>query len=278
MIQCFDTISQMVNLEAIKKVKKLSILATVRKWLPKSLRFALRNAYEQAGSQLNSKDLDYLSSVYRTDKNTRHSYTRHYQKHLSPYLGKKVNMLEIGVGGYEHPEIGANSLRMWKKFFDDGQIYAIDIHDKKALEEPRITIFQGDQSDEKFLEEVISKTGPLDIIIDDGSHINSHVIASFEYLFPHLKDGGMYVVEDTQTSYWESHGGDSNDLQNSNTMMNYFKKRADGVNHAEFLIEGYQPSYFDLNIIAVTFYHNLIFIEKGKNDEPSYKVVDNKKL
>ena len=54
----------------------------------------------------------------------------------------------------------------------------------------------------------------LDIIIDDGSHINEHVIRTFQYLFPKLKPGGIYVVEDTQTSYRQDYGGDDKNLNN----------------------------------------------------------------
>lgn len=79
---------------------------------------------------------------------------------------------------------------MWKKYFPFCDIYAIDIYDKSALQEKRIKIYQGNQTDEIFLMQVTIETGPLDIIIDDGSHINEHIIETFKMLFPALKDGG----------------------------------------------------------------------------------------
>ena len=51
--------------------------------------------------------------------------------------------------------------------------------------------------------------------------------------------------------------------------MNYFKNLADSLNYMEFMKAGYEPTYFDKNIIAIHFYHNLIFIFKGVNDEES---------
>ncbi len=100
------------------------------------------------------------------------------------------------------------------------------------------------------------------------------MINNFKVLFPRLKDGGIYVVEDTQTSYWEKFGGDSKDLNNPKTSMNFFKSLTDSLNHKEFLIPGYQSSYFDRIITSMHFYHNLVFIYKGNNDEDSNVVVD----
>jgi hypothetical protein len=65
----------------------------------------------------------------------------------------------------------------------------------------------GDQSDETFLARLISHYGGFDIVIDDGSHIASHVHASFRALFPAVRPGGWYVIEDLETSYWGSHEG-----------------------------------------------------------------------
>ncbi len=223
-------------------------------------------------------DLDKLAQLYNTDKFGEHFYTPHYKLHFEKFRFKKINLLEIGVGGYENPEAGGGSLRMWKRFFPNGRIYSLDIHDKSFLQEHRIKIFRGSQVDKTFLEDIVKTIGEIDIIIDDGSHINEHVIESFKFLFPKLKDGGIYAIEDTQTSYWEDFGGDSNDLNNGSTLMTFFKNLTDGLNHKEFVRPGYQPGYFDQKIISMHFYHNLIFIYKGNNDEESKYVVNNQRV
>ncbi len=123
--------------------------------------------------------------------------------------------------------------------------------------------------------DVAKQISSLDIIIDDGSHINEHVIETFKMLFPLLKDGGLYVIEDIQTSYWPDYGGNSDNFTDSPTIMNFFKKFADGLNYMELIKPGYVPSYFDLNIVSIHFYHNLIFIYKGKNTELSNVVKNN---
>jgi demethylmacrocin O-methyltransferase len=228
-------------------------------------------------SKGHSDDLNKLGEVFRTDKVGSHHYTTHYHSHFFRFKEKKINVLEIGVGGYDNPNKGGNSLRMWKEYFSNAHIYSIDIHDKSALQEERIKIFKGSQTDERFLLNVIDEIGEIDLIIDDGSHINEHVIQTFEILFPRLKDGGIYVVEDVQTSYWEDYGGDSENLNNPKTMMNFFKGLTDSLNHKEFILPNYTQTYYDKKITSIHFYHNLIFIYKGDNDEESNFVVNNQK-
>ncbi len=233
-----------------------------------------KRAYQKLRSIPNRKNLTRIAEIYGTDKTGVHFYTQHYQHHFGHLRDKRVKLLEIGVGGYAAPDQGGKSLRMWKEYFSRGQIYALDIYDKSFFEETRIRIFKGSQVDTEFLQRMLRETGPLDLIVDDGSHMNDHVITTFEFLFPHLKIGGIYAIEDTQTSYWPNYGGDSEDLQRPDTIMNYFKQLTDSLNYVELLRPGYQPSYYDKHITSVHFYHNMIFIYKGMNTEKSNMVKD----
>ena len=223
----------------------------------------------------NEYTLTEIAKRYPTDKATHDKFTEHYQFHFDKFRNQEIKLLEIGVGGYTNPNEGGGSLKMWKDFFENGEIFSFDIIDKTHLSEPRITVFQGNQVDNNFLSNLVNQTGPLDIIVDDGSHLNSHVIRTFNYLFNYLKTGGIYVVEDTQTSYWKSMGGDYQNPSNLDTTMNYFKSLADGLNHREYIHPGYEPSYLDLNISSIHFYHNLIFIYKGDNSHQSNIIIDN---
>jgi len=225
-------------------------------------------------AMLMSNNLTFLADLYKTDKTGKHFYTSHYMSHFRRYKNNKINLLEIGVGGYKNPTSGGNSLRMWKKYFPFGKIYGIDIYDKSLLQESRIKIYKGSQVDTAFLEKVTAEIGPLDIIIDDGSHINDHIIKTFEILFPKLKNGGIYVVEDIQTSYWENFGGDSKNLNNPKTSMNFFKGLTDCLNHQEIIDQNYIETYYDKNIISMQFYHNMVFIYKGENNEKS-NIIEN---
>lgn len=223
-------------------------------------------------SHLYSSDLERLSLIYNADKWACHWYAKHYESHFCHLRKKKVKLLEIGVGGYAEPGTGGNSLRMWKRYFPKGIIYGIDVYDKNKLQENRISIFKGDQGNDDFLKYIGNNIGTFDIIIDDGSHVNKDVIAAFKVLFNFLKDNGIYVIEDIQTSYWPQYGGDSENLNNPNTAISFFKSLIDGINHKEFLKPGYKPSYFDEHIVAIHFYHNHIIIYKGENNKGSVKV------
>lgn len=214
-----------------------------------------------------SGNLSMLARLCRTDKYGSHWYARHYEKFFKKIRRNKLNLLEIGVGGFEDPRAGGNSLRMWKSYFPKSMIYSIDIYDKKFLEEKRIEIFRGSQDDENFLKDVYNRIGSLDIIIDDGSHINKHVITSFKTLFPLLNDNGIYAVEDVESSYWPLCGGDARNFNNPETIMGYFKSLLDGLNHVHYKKSGSELSYFEKNITEMHFYHNLVIIRKGLNNE-----------
>lgn len=58
-------------------------------------------------------------------------------------------------------------------------------------------------------------------------------------------------------------------MDNPKSSMNYFKALVDGLNHAEYPIAGYQPTFYDRNIVEISFFHNMVFIQKGNNDEAS---------
>ncbi len=216
-----------------------------------------------------ARRLNALAVLYQTDKWNVHWYTQHYQRHFWPMRRQALHILEIGVGGYDNLQAGGASLHMWKHFFPNSHIFAIDVEEKNLPREARVHIFRGNQVDRRFLERVVREdmAGRLDIVIDDGSHVNSDVIATFEILFPMMSPSGYYVVEDIQTSYWPYAGGDGTNLNNPATSMNYFKRLTDSLNYKEFAHESYEPSYYDRNVIGVHFYHNLVFVRKGPNDE-----------
>lgn len=244
------------------------MLSIIKNKISFKTKVKIRNLIKDMHGLFYFNNLDKLAQLYKTDKFGKHFYTPHYQFHFSRFKYKKFKMLEIGVGGHDNPFAGGPSLRMWKRFFPFAQIYALDIFDKSFFQENRVRIFQGSQVDKVFLEKMLQETGELDIIIDDGSHVNEHVIETFKILFPKLKHGGIYVVEDSQTSYHEGYfGGDNKNFNNLKTSMGFFKSLVDGLNSEDYGIEGYERNYYDKNIISIHFYHSLIFIYKGNNSE-----------
>jgi len=166
--------------------------------------------------------LDNLAKVYGTDKSSdKHNYCVKYEKYLPFNRYDKLNILEIGV-------LDGKSLLTWKDYYYRSDILGIDINpDCKKYKEDRIFVEIGSQADDKFLNQISNEYGPFDFILDDGSHLNEHVIYSFETLFQYVKSGGMYIVEDVATSYFPWYGGGLNDPK---SMMEYFKKLTDDIN------------------------------------------------
>ena len=224
--------------------------------------WALRRAREEWQVLMSDKNLNSLAKIYKTDKYS-HAYPPVYQQWFEHLRMKPVRLLEIGVGGYAITHAGGASLRMWKKYFPYGKITGIDIYDKTDFEEERIRIYQGDQTDKQFLSDISDKEGPFDIIIDDGSHLQSHIITSFEALFPLMPTGGIYVIEDTQTSYWLKYEGSTREMDTVNSAMNYFIQRIHAVNRKEWKKEDLTKVIPDQGIASIAFYHNLIFIVKA---------------
>ena len=219
-----------------------------------------------------STNLNLLALKHGTDKFT-HGYIPIYESHFSPLRLRKMNILEIGVGGYKDPNAGGESLRMWKEYFPNSIIHAVDIYDKTPHEEERIRIFQGSQNDPDFLKRIAQKAESLDIVIDDGSHVNEHVITSFLTLFPLLAANGIYVIEDLQTSYVPKYGGSIENIDHPDTSIGLLKKLIDGLNHQ--WIATRTPTYLDENIVAVHFYPKIAFVFKGVNrNDPRSPVFD----
>ena len=166
--------------------------------------------------------LNNLAIRYGTDKSSdKHNYCIKYEKYLPFNRYDKLNILEIGV-------LDGKSLLTWKDYYYRSNILGIDINpDCKKYEEDRISVEIGSQADDKFLNQISNEYGPFDFILDDGSHLNEHVIYSFETLFQYVKSGGLYIVEDVATSYFPWYGGGLNDPK---SMMEYFKKLTDDIN------------------------------------------------
>lgn len=205
-------------------------------------------------------DLDLLAALYGTDKFGEHEYTPVYEELMRASRRKAVRLLEVGVGGYAGA-LGGESLRMWESYFRRGRITGIDLYDKTALSGGRVTVAQCSQVDAPKLSSLAQEHGPFDFIIDDGSHLNGHQIESFGILWPHLKDGGTYIVEDVQTSYWPSYGGGPLGTPGyEKSCMHWFKELVDSVNLPEFLQPA--PRKLDAGIGSITFHHNLIVLKK----------------
>jgi hypothetical protein len=145
------------------------------------------------------KYLTYLGNTHKTDKVDVHhtfngeSYTDIYDDYLNHMCDDSFNFLEIGVRN------GA-SVKMWSEYFPNANIIGVDIDPScKKYEENNISIEIGSQDDEYFIKSLIDKYKNFRVILDDGSHINTLTIKSFELLQEYATD--FYIIEDLRNSY-----------------------------------------------------------------------------
>jgi len=213
--------------------------------------------------------LDELALRYGVDKSSKvHHYTRAYEQHFGPWRDRPLSLLEIGVGE-------GNSLRMWRDYFPQANIFGLDVKNSPPLEGPRIKVFVGSQGDDLALEKMAAGTGPLDIVIDDGSHRWSDQIGSFKALYPHVKPGGFYVIEDLHTSYWDKYKcGAERTMRyllelvhelNLNGKSGYGKLE----NDPEYEKLRVKMNLFERTLESITFYKSMVFIKKKETDHES---------
>jgi len=155
------------------------------------------------------KTLDQLAIEHGTDKATvftrtyakAKGYAPHYEHLLGHLRNEPINLIEIGVGGGE-------SIRMWMDFFPKAHVFGVDIVAKTniwntegdAIE--RYTFTEGDQSSYDFWEKFLYVNGTdWSVLVDDGGHFSNQIIMTHTCMWPHIKPGGFYCIEDLACSY-----------------------------------------------------------------------------
>lgn len=188
-----------------------------------------------------------------------------YDFWFKKYKNKPIVILEIGV--YQ-----GGSLNMWRDYFgDEAKIFAIDINPLcKQFEAINTKIFIGSQENKEFLKFVKSQVPKFDILIDDGGHTMKQQIVSFEELYDHIKDDGIYLCEDLHTSYWKNYGGG---YKNPNSFIEYSKNFIDSINawHSgdrELKINKLTKSTYGLH-----YYDSVLVLEKKLIKTPISKMI-----
>jgi len=203
-----------------------------------------------------------------SDKITHHGYHRFYPSYLKPNIKK---ILEIGIENMY-------SVTIWKKMYPSAFIYGFDINFDYVSD--NIRIIRGDQSNTNDIDNLVNIIGnDVDFILDDGSHVPEHQIYSFIKLFPQLINGGVYIIEDIETSYlinkhiykYQLNYGFKSNLN----LVNVFHKVLHLLNR-EFILRELNEitTMIPLEIIdsisTITFGQNCIIIKKKEEYEYAY--------
>jgi hypothetical protein len=182
-------------------------------------------------------------------------YFEIYHRHFQKFAGTDCVIVEIGISQ-------GGSLQMWKHYFGKkARIFGIDILPEcKQFEEDQIEIFIGSQADREFLRELKTKIPKIDILIDDGGHEMQQQITAFEALFDHISENGIYLCEDTQTSYWGEYGGG---YQKPGTFIEFIKQLIDQLHAFNIFDQNNQITGFTKTANSIHFYDGIVVIEKS---------------
>ena len=219
---------------------------------------------------INNSMLQY-GQLYNTDKVTHHEYHKYYEPVLKPFYNSHGSIVEIGLGT-------GVSLPMWKDLFKYAHIYGVD-KEYENRGDDRYTIYKADQSNAIDLNNLKKSLTDKNVffINDDGSHIPEHQLLTFNALFPIVAEGGFYIIEDIETSYWtngECYGyKTSYGYKHPNSIIEIFKHAADIINR-EFIVDKTRLSnkilHYDY-IESITFARNCIIVKKNYNANREYR-------
>lgn len=189
-------------------------------------------------------------------------YIEIYERYFEKYRGKECIIMEVGVSH-------GGSLELWRKYFGPkARIIGIDNNPKcKTFEEEGIEVYIGSQSDRKFLTKLKDTLPKVDVLIDDGGHYMDQQIITFEELFTHVKDEGVYLCEDVHTSYIDQYGGG---LKRSGSYIEYTKNFIDQLHafHSRDL-ETFKVDGFTRSAYCVHYYDSVVVIEKAQREKKS---------
>ncbi len=197
-------------------------------------------------------------------------YFEIYDRHFSRFRGTDVHLVEFGVSQ-------GGSLQMWREYFGpDCKVFGVDINPHcKQLEEDQIQVFIGDQQDRRFLKSLAEQIPRIDILIDDGGHKMKQQINTFEELFPHIDENGVYLCEDLCTSYWPRWGGG---YRRRGTFIEYSKRLIDCVNAWHSKTRRLRVTEFTTSVHSLTYYDGIFVIEKRPKEEPFHHRTGNAEI
>lgn len=218
------------------------------------------------------KTLDEIALEAGTDKSSAfHAYTRVYAPYFEPFRNEPIKFLEIGI-------FNGDSVKLWENFFTEAELHFIDISDKRIQYFSKRSHYHFlDQSDAKALNHFSQSVGGnFDLIIDDGGHTMVQQMTSFKTLFPYLKSGGLYVIEDLHTAYWKSYGGGGstkNPKAGRGTTIEMLHELIDDLNYVGAATECADASkapeemkarlnLFQAQIESIQFYSSISIIKK----------------
>ena len=211
---------------------------------------------------------EFLKNDHRVSGKWMH-YFPIYERHLTRFRNQYITLLEIGVAS-------GGSLQLWKRFFGPHvRIIGVDINEECAkFAEDQITIRIGSQTDTAFLQNIIAEFGTPDIVVDDGSHMQSHINSTFDFLYPKVAKNGVYLVEDLHTSYYVDFEGG---LRRQGTFIERTKSLIDEL-HAHYTNGHLEGTAFGKRTDSIHCYDSVVVFEVGEHRQRYDRWIGNNNL
>lgn len=119
-----------------------------------------------------------------------------YARTFAPLKDKPIKFLGIGIGN-------GDNVKLWEDYFKNGHLYFLDANFSQIeYYSDRSLYLWANQECPQALQNAIVKIGSdFDLIIESDGDTKNQQIVSFQTLFPHVKKGGMYIIEGLDASY-----------------------------------------------------------------------------
>lgn len=211
------------------------------------------NFYQLEHDDLVGKSFKEISDFFNCDKTTYHEYDKYYPMFFDKWRNDSINIFEIGLDE-------GKSMNVWQNYFPYSKIWGMDI--SKSFKNARCEVFVGNQNNMDDLKRIVNHVPKCNIIVDDGSHVPEHQLKTFHYLFENMLDwGGVYIIEDTECSYWSPEQEVYSFETGYLNLIDYFTTLNHQVN------SHYSEIQNKLHIKSITYGANCIIIQKKEKHE-----------
>ena len=219
----------------------------------------------------NKKDLDELLFFYGSDKaeifrlknEKGHGFSKFYKKYLSEFKNEQINILEIG-------SYAGASAAAFSKYIPNSKVFCFDVNITNfKYSSDKIFVYGLDIKNEykvsKILKQIFKKNKfeKFDLIIDDGSHLLSDMLFSFNFFLKHVKKNRFYIIEDFKHPNYYKYNKDTNEILIDNLLKiipkkEYFHSKIMNKNDQKFIfnevkkIDIYKGNLKDSDICFIT--------------------------
>lgn len=202
----------------IKKILPDFLIDLLKKFLVEKVLNNIKSDYKNTNHNSSTNIISELCEKYGSDKGfvkhdnekpynwKPHTYTSYYHSIFNLSRENIKLVFECGLGT-NNTKIESNmtskgvpgaSLRVWRDYFFNANIYGGDIDRDILFEENRIKTFYVNQLDTNSIKTMWDTINleNFDIIIDDGLHEPKANFNFFINSFHKLKKNGVYIIED----------------------------------------------------------------------------------